>query len=89
VPSTKPNACDGPATCAPCSCPPYSPELNPAEKIWWRIKRAFVNKTFPNLDELGDFIDLQIQALSTDEVVSICRFGYIKQASSLWPILNV
>ncbi|MFV7234208.1 transposase [Flavobacterium sp. ZB4R12] len=22
--------------------PPYSPELNPSEKIWWRIKRAFI-----------------------------------------------
>jgi hypothetical protein len=26
--------------------PPYSPELNPAEKIWGRFKRAFTNKLF-------------------------------------------
>ena len=24
--------------------PPYSPELNPAEKMWARLKRAFTNK---------------------------------------------
>ena len=78
-----------PSHVRPLFLPPYSPELNPAEKIWWRIKRAFVNKTFPSLDELSDFIDLQIQALTTDEVISICRFDYIKQANSLWPILNV
>ena len=23
---------------------PYSPELNPAEKIWWKMKRAFSGK---------------------------------------------
>ena len=26
--------------------PPYSPELNPAEKLWARFKRAFTNKLF-------------------------------------------
>ena len=24
--------------------PPYSPELNPSEKIWWKMKRAFTGK---------------------------------------------
>jgi hypothetical protein len=24
--------------------PPYSPELNPSEKIWWKMKRAFSGK---------------------------------------------
>ena len=24
--------------------PPYSPELNPAEKMWAKFKRAFTNK---------------------------------------------
>jgi transposase len=25
--------------------PPYSPELNPAEKIWLKMKRAFTGKS--------------------------------------------
>ena len=29
--------------------PPYSPELNPAEKMWARLKRAFTNKLFKSL----------------------------------------
>jgi transposase len=37
--------------------PPYSPELNPAEKMWARIKRAFTNKLFKSLEEISLFID--------------------------------
>ena len=30
--------------------PPYSPELNPAEKIWAKLKRTFTNRLFNSLD---------------------------------------
>ena len=30
--------------------PPYSPELNPSEKIWWKMKRAFTGKLHKSLD---------------------------------------
>lgn len=69
--------------------PPYSPELNPAEKIWWRIKRAFSNKTFQTLDHLSEFLALQVRSLSNSEVRSICDFDYFKPANPLWTILNV
>ena len=36
--------------------PPYSPELNPAEKIWAKYKRAFSNKFYKKLEEVEDFI---------------------------------
>jgi transposase len=40
--------------------PPYSPELNPSEKIWHYIKQKFKNKVFENLSNvktwLHDFI---------------------------------
>ena len=32
--------------------PPYSPELNPAEKMWARLKRAFTNKLFKSMEEI-------------------------------------
>ena len=38
--------------------PPYSPELNPAEKVWWMIKRELKMKLFKTIEELQ-------QALST------------------------
>jgi len=40
--------------------PPYSPELNPSEKIWAYIKQSYKNKVFENLENvktwLHDFI---------------------------------
>lgn len=40
--------------------PPYSPELNPAEKIWAYIKQRYKNECFENIHEvkkwLHDFI---------------------------------
>ena len=32
--------------------PPYSPDLNPIEHIWWHLK-AMVKKMFPDLKKLG------------------------------------
>jgi transposase len=57
--------------------PPYSPELNPAEKIWWKMKRAFTNKLHKSLDEVSDFIKDQVLKLTHNDVISICSFDYI------------
>lgn len=59
--------------------PPYSPELNPAEKIWQRFKRNFSNKVFPSLLHISQFIDQQIDNLSTLNIISTCSFNYIFQ----------
>jgi len=32
--------------------PPYSPELNPCEKMWAYVKQYFKNKVFASIDEL-------------------------------------
>ena len=57
--------------------PPYSPELNPAEKIWAKFKRDFSNKLFKTLDELDQYICQIVKTLSTKEVISICSYNYI------------
>lgn len=57
--------------------PPYSPELNPSEKIWWKMKRAFTGKLHKTLDEVSDFITNQVTILSKDVIKSICGFEYI------------
>lgn len=51
--------------------PPYSPELNPSEKIWQYIKQRFKNQTFNDMRELEDWIQNQVNKLSTSLIKSI------------------
>ena len=61
-----------PNNIALCFLPPYSPELNPAEKIWAFLKRKITNKAFTKLEDLQKFMDNIIQKyLDTDTIKSI------------------
>jgi len=57
--------------------PPYSPELNPAEKMWAKYKRVFTNKYFTKLDDVEEFITEAVNETTKEEVLSICGYGYI------------
>ena len=57
--------------------PPYSPELNPAEKMWARIKRAFTNKLFHSLEQISSFIDEAVSKINKQEVITTCSYPYI------------
>ena len=65
--------------------PPYSPELNPAEKIWHNIKRKFTNKHFTKLNDISLFFTETINLLTPDKIKSICSFEYIS-LDSFWSI---
>ena len=56
--------------------PPYSPELNPAEKMWAIIKRNFTNQLFKSLDQIGDFIANSIKTLSQEQIIKTCNYQY-------------
>jgi transposase len=56
--------------------PPYSPELNAAEKIWWKMKRAFSGKLNKTLDNVSGFIKNEVCQLTTSQIKSICGFEY-------------
>ena len=58
--------------------PSYSPELNPAEKVWAKFKRAFNNKLFESMDSMRAFIDRLVISLNPDEIISICKCNYLK-----------
>ncbi len=47
--------------------PPYSPELNPAEKLWLTIKRKFENRLFESLEKLGEFISSSLKKIITEK----------------------
>jgi transposase len=57
--------------------PPYAPELNPAEKMWARLKRVFTNKLFKSLCEISLFIDNAAKDINKDVVMAICAYKYI------------
>ena len=41
--------------------PPYSPELNPAEKVWWMLKRHLSRQVYTSLKQLQDDLDKIVQ----------------------------
>lgn len=51
--------------------PPYSPELNPAEKMWQFFKRKFRNKTFNTIEELKLWLHKQVEEITNELVASI------------------
>lgn len=57
--------------------PPYSPELNPAEKIWWKMKRAFSGKFNKTLDAVSEFIKNEVDKLTSPQVKKTCGIDYI------------
>jgi len=58
--------------------PPYSPELNPAEKVWWLLKREFVCQTFENMAQLQNHIDKSLKkTINIETIKSLCSFKYL------------
>lgn len=52
--------------------PPYSPELNPSEKIWGYIKQFYKNKVFENLENVKTWLHNFIRSrLSKEKILSI------------------
>jgi len=48
--------------------PPFSPELNPAEKIWQKMKRTFSRKLHKTLDNVSKFIITQVKYLQSNRL---------------------
>ena len=58
--------------------PPYSPELNPVEKLWqWLRRNVCRNKLFESEVELMDVMSESIQKLSKQRFASLCHCSYL------------
>lgn len=57
--------------------PPYSPELNPAEKMWAKLKRKFTGKLYKTLDQISVFISRSIKTFTSKCIKKTCSFDYI------------
>jgi transposase len=61
--------------------PPYSPELNPIERLWRDLKDQLAyHSPHQTLDELSDRVAQIINRYSTDNIRSLMAFSYLIQA---------
>ena len=68
--------------------PPYSPELNPAEKVWRRLKDQTAMKVYPTIENLMDHLQTIIQHTITPNIIkSICGNPFYK--TTFQSIFNV
>ena len=49
--------------------PPYTPELNPSEKVWQFLKERFKNQTFKDINQLKDWLHKTVNKLIVPEKV--------------------
>lgn len=58
--------------------PPYSPELNPVEKLWWWLRKERIhNKVFKTLNAIMDSLEMEFRNLTPDILSSLCRCSYL------------
>ena len=56
--------------------PPYSPELNPAEKMWRYLKDRIANEAFKTLNDLSNRLGQLIIDLKKETIKSITALEY-------------
>jgi len=58
--------------------PPYSPDLNPIEKLWKHIRQeALHNRLFESLDELFAAVSDALSRLGVSDLMRICACHYL------------
>lgn len=67
--------------------PPYSPELNPAEKVWWVLKREVNMKVYKTLPQLQDHLQMIIQKIITPKTIKSLT-GYPVFLSAYQTVFN-
>ena len=60
--------------------PPYSPELNPAERFWQHLKSPLKGTCFKTLDELRQQLWDRIESLSAEAISSLTGYDFILEA---------
>jgi transposase len=76
----KAKALHWPANTVPVFLPPYSPELNPIERLWRDLKDKLADRLASTLDELSDTVCSLMQNYSNATLQSLTSFPYFVQA---------
>ncbi len=61
--------------------PPYSPELNPAERVFEEIRRRTEGRVYQDLAARREEVDAYLRELAADpqRVKSLCAWDWIRQ----------
>jgi transposase len=64
------------------SLPPYSPELNPAERLFEEVRRQVEGRVYATLDDKADAVDAYLDQLDADpaRVRSLCGWDWLTTA---------
>ena len=62
--------------------PPYSPELNPAERVWQEIKSNISMKIYYTIEHLENKVIDVINSFSKKNITSLTNYPFIKNAYS-------
>jgi transposase len=58
--------------------PPYSPELNPVEKLWWWLKKEVMhNRIYISINELMDAIEETYLKITPNVLSTLCACNYL------------
>lgn len=60
--------------------PPYSPELNPIERVWQHVKAPLAGTLFPTLRKLRNRVATLLRDLAPAQLQSLTGYPYFKQA---------
>lgn len=69
-----------PANVALVFLPPYSPELNPAERLWQELRARMAWRLFDDLDALEAEVCTQLDHFTPSVVQSLTSYPYLRQA---------
>jgi len=59
--------------------PPYTPEMNPIEQVWAKIREiGFNNRLFKTLDDVVDKLCDTIKNLQNETIKSICHRNWMR-----------
>jgi transposase len=66
--------------------PPYSPELNPVEKLWDLLRDALCNRTWRDLEEMMVAVTRWLQDFWTDarRIFSLIGRGWMLDQANAW-----
>lgn len=62
--------------------PPYTPELNPAEKVWQWMKDKVAMKFYQNIERLQEKITEMVQELSSESIKTITGYKFYNEIFS-------